>query len=190
MAGKRPGRAHLLRDSVQMRARVRAGAAVLLIRIACACACVGWGAISAAHAQSSVQPFENLTQKVQWSGDDATPNQSSVGQLIDAGRNALAAGDAQTAAQDFTAALKQAPNDPALLNNLATARAMLGDNSGALQLLRRAVAIAPDREDIRNNLRILTEWMQKQTPGLDNENGPDGDRAFGRQGVTSDVQPW
>jgi Tfp pilus assembly protein PilF len=188
MAGKRPGGAHLLRDSVQMRTRVRARAAVLLISIACAC--VGWGAVSTAHAQTSVQPFENLSLKVQWSGDDATPNQSSVGQLIDAGRNALAAGDAQTAAQDFTAALKQAPNDPALLNNLATARAMLGDNSGALQLLKRAVAIAPDREDIRNNLRILTEWMQKQTPGLDDENGPDGDRAFGRQGVTSGVQPW
>jgi tetratricopeptide (TPR) repeat protein len=143
-----------------------------------------------AIAQSSSNPFGSLSNKVDWSGDDATPNQSSVGQLIDAGRTALAAGDAQAASQAFGAALKQAPNDPALLNNLATARAMLGDTGGALQLLRRAVVIAPEREDIRANLRILSDWMQRQTPGLVDENGADADRALSRQGVTSGVQPW
>lgn len=143
-----------------------------------------------AFAQTQGNPFGSLAARVDWSGDDATQSQSPVGQLIDAGRNALAAGDAQAAAQNFNAALKQAPDDPALLNNLATARAMLGDTGGALQLLRRAVAIAPDREDIRANLRVLSGWMQRQTPGLDDANAADADRALGRQGVTSGVQPW
>ncbi|CAM2157190.1 conserved protein of unknown function [Pararobbsia alpina] len=142
------------------------------------------------HAQAPRNTYDSLVTKVDWSGNDATQNQSSVGQLIDAGRTALAAGDAQAASDQFNAALKQAPDDPALLNNLATARAMLGDSGGALQLLRRAVAIAPEREDIRANLRILTDWMQRQTPGLTDENGADADRAISRQGVTSGVQPW
>lgn len=150
------------------------------------------GLVSAnlAHAQAPRNTYDSLVTRVDWSGNDATQNQSSVGQLIDAGRTALAAGDAQAASDQFNAALKQAPDDPALLNNLATARAMLGDSGGALQLLRRAVAIAPEREDIRANLRILTDWMQRQTPGLTDENGADADRAISRQGVTSGVQPW
>lgn len=151
---------------------------------------LSWGLPTIAAAQTATNPFGSLSEKVDWSGDNATQNQSSVGQLIDAGRTALAAGDAQAASQQFSAALKQAPDDPALLNNLATARAMLGDTGGALQLLRRAVVIAPDREDIRANLRTLSDWMQRQTPGLVDENGADADRALSRQGVTSGVQPW
>jgi Tfp pilus assembly protein PilF len=150
--------------------------------------CLALPALS--YAQAPANPFGTLAVPVDWSGDDTTQGQSSVGQLIDAGRTALAAGDAQAASNQFSAALKQAPDDPALLNNLATARAMLGDTGGALQLLRRAVAIAPDREDIRANLRILTDWMQRQTPGLTDDNGADADRAISRQGVTSGVQPW
>ncbi|WP_158602054.1 tetratricopeptide repeat protein [Pararobbsia silviterrae] len=143
-----------------------------------------------ADAQTPTADADARLTEVPWGGNDAPSDQSAVGQLIDAGRAALAAGDAQAAAQRFSAALRQAPDDPALLNNLATARAMLGDTDGALQLLRRAVAIAPDRTDIRNNLRTLTDWMQRQTPGLFDDNAVDGDRASGRQGVTSGVQPW
>ncbi len=97
-------------------------------------------------------------------GDADSTSQSSVGQLTDAGRTALAAGDSAGAARQFTAALRQAPDDPALLNNLATARAMLGDIGGALELLRRAVTLAPGRDDIRANLRILSEWNRRRTP--------------------------
>jgi tetratricopeptide (TPR) repeat protein len=121
--------------------------------------------------------------------DDAG-SRSPVGQLIEDGRTALAAGDPQSAAQYFTTALRQAPNDPALLNNLATARALLGDTGGALELLRRAVVLAPGRDDIRANLQVLSKWSNRRAfesmrTGMDDAE-IDGDQ----QGVTSVMQPW
>jgi tetratricopeptide (TPR) repeat protein len=151
-----------------------------------------------AHAQAP-EPFGSsglasaaaAGKSTAWGEDeqDDAGSRSPVGQLIEDGRTALAAGDPQSAAQHFTTALRQAPDDPALLNNLATARALLGDTGGALELLRRAVVLAPAREDIRANLQVLSEWSNRRAfeslgAGMDDAKS-DGDR----HGVTSVVQP-
>jgi tetratricopeptide (TPR) repeat protein len=158
------------------------------------------------HAQS-VDPFGSsglatpaaVGKSTAWDEPDDAGPRSPVGQLIEDGRTALAAGDPQSAAQRFTAALRQAPDDPALLNNLATARALLGDTGGALELLRRAVVLAPARADIRANLQVLSEWSNRRAfesmgAGIDDAGAAagrsqqeiDGDR----HGVTSVMQPW
>lgn len=76
------------------------------------------------------------------------------------GRAYLAEGEHQAATQSFNEALKINPFDPVLLNNLAVARAAQGDYQSALDLLQRAVRLAPRRSDIASNLRQLQGWLE------------------------------
>jgi tetratricopeptide (TPR) repeat protein len=82
---------------------------------------------------------------------------------MQAGRDLMASGDARAAAQRFDEALRLAPNDPVALNNLATARAALGDYTSALGLLREALAQAPGRDDIRTNYDVLQHWLASRS---------------------------
>jgi Flp pilus assembly protein TadD len=95
---------------------------------------------------------------------------SQVATLVAAGRAAMAAGDARGATQRFASALALVPNDAALMNNLAAARAADGDSDAALALLRRAVALAPERADIRANLNALIAWRHRQWSPSDEGN--------------------
>jgi tetratricopeptide (TPR) repeat protein len=82
---------------------------------------------------------------------------------MQAGRDLMASGDASAAAQRFAEAVRLAPNDPVALNNLATARAALGDYTSALGLLREALSQAPGRDDIRTNYEALQRWLASRS---------------------------
>jgi tetratricopeptide (TPR) repeat protein len=77
------------------------------------------------------------------------------------GRAYLAEGDSAAAVQSYGELVRQNPFDPVALNNLATAKAAAGDYQAALDLLTRAVRLAPQRADIRDNLKQLQAWQQK-----------------------------
>jgi tetratricopeptide (TPR) repeat protein len=81
--------------------------------------------------------------------------------MMQYGRAYLAEGDNVAAVQSFTDLLKQNPFDPVALNNLAVAKAAIGDYRAALDLLKRAERLAPNRQDIRENLSSLQSWMEK-----------------------------
>ncbi len=75
------------------------------------------------------------------------------------GRAYLAEGDNAAAVRSYSQALDLNPFDPVAHNNLAVAKAAQGDYQGAMDLLQRAVKLAPQRADIRDNLNRLRDWM-------------------------------
>lgn len=75
------------------------------------------------------------------------------------GRAYLAEGDNAAAARSYREVLNFNPFDPVAHNNLAVAQAAQGDYQTALDLLQRAVQLAPKRADIRENLHRLRAWM-------------------------------
>jgi tetratricopeptide (TPR) repeat protein len=75
------------------------------------------------------------------------------------GRAYLAEGDNAAAARSYREELDINPFDPVAYNNLAVAKAAQGDYQTALDLLQRAVQLAPKRADIRENLYRLRTWM-------------------------------
>ncbi|SDV47838.1 tetratricopeptide repeat protein [Chitinasiproducens palmae] len=80
---------------------------------------------------------------------------------LEAGRQQMAAGDLAGAQRSFTQAVQASPGDPVALNNLATARAANGDYRSAIALLESALAAAPGRADIAENLRRLRGWVSR-----------------------------
>lgn len=77
------------------------------------------------------------------------------------GRAWLAEGDSAAAVQSYAELVRQNPFDPVALNNMAVAKAAAGDYQSALELLTRAAKIAPQRQDIRDNLTHLQNWQQQ-----------------------------
>ena len=77
------------------------------------------------------------------------------------GRAYLAEGDNAAAVRSYSQALDLNPFDPVAHNNLAVAKAAQGDYQTALDLLQRAVQLAPKRADIRDNLYRLRTWMAR-----------------------------
>lgn len=77
------------------------------------------------------------------------------------GRAYLAEGDNAAAVRSYNAALQLNPFDPVAHNNLAVAKAAQGDYQSAMDLLQRAVQLAPKRADIRDNLDRLRDWMSR-----------------------------
>lgn len=77
------------------------------------------------------------------------------------GRAYMAEGDHAAAAQSYSEALKINPFDPVAHNNLAVAKAAQGDYQTAMDLLVRAVKLAPKRQDIRDNLNRMQSWMSQ-----------------------------
>ena len=75
------------------------------------------------------------------------------------GRAYLAEGDNAAAVLSYNAAVQLNPFDPVAHNNLAVAKAAQGDYQGAMDMLQRAVQLAPKRADIRDNLYRLRDWM-------------------------------
>lgn len=75
------------------------------------------------------------------------------------GRAYLAEGDHAAAVQSYSEVVRMNPFDPVAQNNLAVARAANGDYQTAIDLLTRAVKLAPGRADIRENLTNLQGWM-------------------------------
>lgn len=69
-----------------------------------------------------------------------SPPERLFTRLVMRGGIAFRGRDYETAASLWTRALAQRPDDPTILNNLAQARAELGDASGAIDLIRRAIA--------------------------------------------------
>lgn len=80
------------------------------------------------------------------------------------GRALLAQGDSSSAAKKFGEAAQSNPFDASALNNQAVALAAQGDNEKALQLLERAVKLAPNRTDIAANLNELRSWTNRNNP--------------------------
>ncbi|MFC5408608.1 tetratricopeptide repeat protein [Larkinella bovis] len=58
---------------------------------------------------------------------------------------------------DYNQFLRYKPNDPTALHNRGVSRFYLGDRAGALADIRRAVALKPDYEEARNNLKQLEQ---------------------------------
>ncbi|GAB3938416.1 tetratricopeptide repeat protein [Larkinella terrae] len=58
---------------------------------------------------------------------------------------------------DYDRYLRIKPDDPTALHNRGVDRFYLGDRTGALADIRRAVALKPDYEEARNNLRQLEQ---------------------------------
>ena len=77
------------------------------------------------------------------------------------GRVYLAEGDNAAAVRSYSDALDLNPFDPVAHNNLAVAKAAQGDYQAAMDLLQRAVKLAPKRADIRDNLYRLRDWMNQ-----------------------------
>lgn len=76
------------------------------------------------------------------------------------GRDDIARGNPDAAAEHFARALKANPYDAVALNNLAVAKSAQGDYSGALRLLERASEVAPERADIAANLSRIRAWLE------------------------------
>jgi tetratricopeptide (TPR) repeat protein len=77
------------------------------------------------------------------------------------GRAYLAEGNTAGAIQSYSELVRQNPFDPVALNNMAIAKAAVGDYQTALELLTRAARLAPQRADIRENLTKLQTWQQQ-----------------------------
>jgi tetratricopeptide (TPR) repeat protein len=75
------------------------------------------------------------------------------------GRAYLAEGDNKAAVQSYGDLVRLNPFDPVALNNMAVAKAAAGDYQAAAELLARAVRLAPNRADIRENLGNLQSWQ-------------------------------
>jgi tetratricopeptide (TPR) repeat protein len=112
---------------------------------------------------------------------------SAAVEPMQAGRDLMASGDASAAAQRFAEAVRLAPNDPVALNNLATARAALGDYTSALGLLREALSQAPGRDDIRTNYEALQRWLASRSAIV--LESPNEDAAPLPEGAASTVVP-
>ena len=84
---------------------------------------------------------------------------AAAADLMQYGRAYLAEGDHAAAAKSYAEVVRLNPFDPVAQNNLAVARAAAGDYQTALELLNRAVKLAPGRTDIRENLNSLQGWM-------------------------------
>jgi tetratricopeptide (TPR) repeat protein len=78
------------------------------------------------------------------------------------GRAYLAEGDNAAAARSYSEQLNLNPFDAVAHNNLAVAKAAQGDYQSAMDLLQRAVKLAPNRADISDNLRRLQSWMSQE----------------------------
>lgn len=74
-----------------------------------------------------------------------------AGARLEEARRLLAGGEVAAA----TAALEGLPEGPDVLLVLGLARLAAGDTGGALEALRRAVALAPEREDLRSQLTAV-----------------------------------
>lgn len=74
-----------------------------------------------------------------------------------------AAGDQKAAQQQFTEALKQAPNNPVVLNNLALSMALEGRRGEAEEMLRRAAGSQPKADDKRvaQNLALVSRISER-----------------------------
>lgn len=117
------------------------------------------------------------------------------------GRAYLAEGDNAAAVRSYSDALDLNPFDPVAHNNLAVAKAAQGDYQAAMDLLQRAVKLAPKRADIRNNLYRLRDWMNQDGVHQQSASRPIWQKPprdfpalpalWGNQAarVTSDVQP-
>ncbi|MDD4977810.1 MAG: tetratricopeptide repeat protein [Gallionella sp.] len=77
------------------------------------------------------------------------------------GRAYLAEGDNAAAVRSYSQAVDLNPFDPVAHNNLAVAKAAQGDYQAAMDLLQRAVKLAPKRTDIRDNMNRLRDWMRQ-----------------------------
>jgi len=89
----------------------------------------------------------------------AVANGSRDWQTHSALGSALAAGGDHKAAQgQFTEALKQSPDNPVVLNNLALSMALEGRRGEAEQMLRRAAGKQPQGSDVRvaQNLALVS----------------------------------
>lgn len=80
------------------------------------------------------------------------------------GRDQLARGEVEQAVVSFDEAKRINPFDPVALNNLAVVKAAHGDYLTALDLLRRAVGLAPHRRDIADNYERLRAWTDSHGP--------------------------
>lgn len=90
-------------------------------------------------------------------------------------RSYFAEAEYASAAKSFEEALRAYPSDPVVLNNLAVAKAAIGEHQAALDLLTRARQLAPHHPGIQENLNNLQEWSRNfgaterisMTPGND-----------------------
>ncbi len=71
------------------------------------------------------------------------------------GRNRVEQGDCQGAAADFSQAVRLEEGRAGSWAALATAQLCLGDRTGARRAFERAVALAPEREELRRALASL-----------------------------------
>jgi tetratricopeptide (TPR) repeat protein len=121
---------------------------------------------------------------------------SHAADLQQFGRAYIAEGDSAAAIQSYGELVRQNPFDPVALNNMAIAKASAGDYQAALELLNRANRIAPQRADIRENLKQLQTWLQKnhsvtlntETKSARNRNNP-ANNAANNPGSTVSVLP-
>jgi tetratricopeptide (TPR) repeat protein len=90
-----------------------------------------------------------------------SPLTAHAADLQQYGRAWLAEGDSQAAVQSYGELVRQNPFDPVALNNMAVAKAAVGDYQTALEMLTRATKLAPQRLDIRDNLNQLQSWLQQ-----------------------------
>ncbi|RCS59803.1 tetratricopeptide repeat protein [Parvibium lacunae] len=81
-------------------------------------------------------------------------------------RLSMAEGEPWKAVQNLSEQARLNPFDPIALNNLAVARAAQGELQAAMQLLERAVKLAPNRADIANNLNNLRAWYEQGVPNF------------------------
>jgi len=89
----------------------------------------------------------------------ATLTPALAADLMQYGRAYVAEGDHAAAVKSYAEVVRLNPFDPVAQNNLAVARAANGDYQSALELLTRAVRLAPERADIRENLTSLQTWI-------------------------------
>jgi Tfp pilus assembly protein PilF len=87
--------------------------------------------------------------------------------LVARGNAALAAGDPQSAADSYRAALARLPGHPDLHYNLGNALRAGGDLTGAEAALRRAIALQPGHAAAHNNLGNLLRAAQRPAEALE-----------------------
>lgn len=82
------------------------------------------------------------------------------------GRVLMSEGETSAASKKFAEAARINPFDASALNNQAVAYAAQGENEKALNLLERAVKLAPNRNDIAANLSEMRNWVARYAPQI------------------------
>ncbi|MGI4816321.1 MAG: tetratricopeptide repeat protein [Janthinobacterium lividum] len=153
----------------------------------------GWSALLASIALAACSQAP-VNQAANAAGAAGVVNTGTAATLrdsnpLESGRQLMASGDPAQAAERFQMAVDADPNDPVALNNLAIARANLGDYRAAYELLRRASALAPQRADIAANRDRLGSWLNSRSNIVLSHAGTDADAPVPDSAASAEVPP-